>query len=209
MLSHVVVGLSLHPLELLGGTYDWLILLVVAVLLFGGTRLAGIGKGAGRAIREFKEETGSLGKATAKQLNPTPARPPPRPRPRLPASRRRPTRRPKPPEHRLTNQTPPMSSMAKTRRFDLSWLKPPKPAEDGRMALVDHLREFRYRLIVAVSAMIMVAFVAWYFFQGLFRVVMWPLDQAVTAIQRTGPTCPSRSATRASPHRCCYGSKCR
>ena len=76
MLSHVVVGLSLHPLELLGGTYDWLILLVVAVLLFGGTRLAGIGKGAGRAIREFKEETGSLSKAEKQQqLSPAPAAP--------------------------------------------------------------------------------------------------------------------------------------
>ena len=75
MLSHVVVGLSLHPLELLGGTYDWLILLVVAVLLFGGTRLAGIGKGAGRAIREFKEETGSLRDSDKKQLSPTPAAP--------------------------------------------------------------------------------------------------------------------------------------
>lgn len=51
---------AIAPLELLGGTYDWLILLVVAILLFGGTRLAGIGKGAGRAIREFKEETGDL-----------------------------------------------------------------------------------------------------------------------------------------------------
>jgi sec-independent protein translocase protein TatA len=32
------------------------ILLVVALLLFGGSRVAGMGKGAGRAIREFKEE---------------------------------------------------------------------------------------------------------------------------------------------------------
>ena len=36
--------------------YEWVILLVVALLLFGGTRIAGMGKGAGRAIREFKEE---------------------------------------------------------------------------------------------------------------------------------------------------------
>ncbi|MHB1009240.1 MAG: twin-arginine translocase TatA/TatE family subunit [Propionibacteriaceae bacterium] len=35
---------------------EWVILLVVALLLFGGSRLAGMGKGAGRAIREFKEE---------------------------------------------------------------------------------------------------------------------------------------------------------
>jgi len=36
--------------------YEWVILLVVALLLFGGSRVAGMGKGAGRAIREFKEE---------------------------------------------------------------------------------------------------------------------------------------------------------
>ncbi len=65
MFSQLVVTIA--PLELLGGTYDWLILLVVAVLLFGGTRLAGIGKGAGRAIREFKEETGDLKGAKQKQ----------------------------------------------------------------------------------------------------------------------------------------------
>ena len=41
---------------------DWVILAVVALLLFGGTRLAGIGKGAGRAIREFKEETQTVKK---------------------------------------------------------------------------------------------------------------------------------------------------
>lgn len=33
-----------------------IILLVVVLLLFGGSRLAGMGKGAGRAIREFKDE---------------------------------------------------------------------------------------------------------------------------------------------------------
>ena len=40
----------------LPGGMEWVILLVVAMLLFGGTRIAGMGKGAGRAIREFKEE---------------------------------------------------------------------------------------------------------------------------------------------------------
>lgn len=44
----------------LPGGMEWVILLVVALLLFGGSRLAGIGKGTGRAIREFKEETQGL-----------------------------------------------------------------------------------------------------------------------------------------------------
>lgn len=42
------------------GWQELLVILVIALLLFGGTRLAGIGKASGRAIREFKEETRDL-----------------------------------------------------------------------------------------------------------------------------------------------------
>lgn len=42
------------------GTTELLIILAVALLIFGGTKLAGLGRGAGRAIREFKEETKGL-----------------------------------------------------------------------------------------------------------------------------------------------------
>ena len=38
------------------GGWEWIIILAVALLLFGGSRLAGLGKGVGRSIREFKEE---------------------------------------------------------------------------------------------------------------------------------------------------------
>ena len=38
------------------GVPELLIILVVALLLFGGSRLEGLGKGVGRSIREFKEE---------------------------------------------------------------------------------------------------------------------------------------------------------
>lgn len=47
------------------GWPELLIVLLVAVLLFGGTRLAGVGKASGRAIREFKEETADLKKPKA------------------------------------------------------------------------------------------------------------------------------------------------
>ncbi len=44
-----------------------IVLLVVVLLLFGGSRLAGMGKGAGRAIREFKDEVkGSDDKSATK-----------------------------------------------------------------------------------------------------------------------------------------------
>lgn len=49
----------------LPGGFEWVIIALVALLLFGGSRLAGIGKSAGRAIREFKEETASGKKAEA------------------------------------------------------------------------------------------------------------------------------------------------
>ena len=42
------------------GGWEWVIIALVALVLFGGTKLAGIGKNAGKAIREFKEETDAL-----------------------------------------------------------------------------------------------------------------------------------------------------
>ena len=38
------------------GWQELLIILVIVVLLFGGAKLAGVGKATGRAIREFKDE---------------------------------------------------------------------------------------------------------------------------------------------------------
>ncbi len=52
---------------------DLLVIILLALLLFGGTRLAGLGKGAGRAIREFKEETDSLRKRGADTADQTSA----------------------------------------------------------------------------------------------------------------------------------------
>lgn len=45
------------PLVLGLGPTELLIILAVVLLLFGGSRLAGLGRSSGRAIREFKEET--------------------------------------------------------------------------------------------------------------------------------------------------------
>ena len=46
----------------LPGGMEWVILAIIALLVFGGSRLANAGKNAGKAIREFKEETSSLSK---------------------------------------------------------------------------------------------------------------------------------------------------
>lgn len=39
------------------GPSELVIILIIVILLFGGSRLAGLGKSAGRALKEFKEET--------------------------------------------------------------------------------------------------------------------------------------------------------
>jgi sec-independent protein translocase protein TatA len=56
------------------GGWEIAIIAVVVLVLFGGTKLANIGKNAGKAIREFKEET-DAGKAAveppAKPAEPT------------------------------------------------------------------------------------------------------------------------------------------
>ena len=43
------------------GGWEWVIIAVVALILFGGARLANFGKNAGKAIRDFKEETSASG----------------------------------------------------------------------------------------------------------------------------------------------------
>jgi sec-independent protein translocase protein TatA len=43
------------------GPTELIIILVIVLVLFGGARLAGLGKSTGRAIKEFKEETKGLG----------------------------------------------------------------------------------------------------------------------------------------------------
>ncbi len=61
------------------GGWEWVILALIALLLFGGSRLAGIGKNAGKAIREFKEETATL-RSGSSPAEP-PATPPVQPSP--------------------------------------------------------------------------------------------------------------------------------
>ena len=51
----------MHSLAFMGlGPQELIIILVIVLLLFGGSRLAGLGKSSGRALKEFKEETRGL-----------------------------------------------------------------------------------------------------------------------------------------------------
>ena len=50
----------MNPLIFNLGPTELLIILAIVLLLFGGSRLAGLGKSTGRALKEFKEETKGL-----------------------------------------------------------------------------------------------------------------------------------------------------
>lgn len=50
----------MQPLIFNLGPMELVIILVIVLLLFGGSRLAGLGKSTGRALKEFKEETKGL-----------------------------------------------------------------------------------------------------------------------------------------------------
>lgn len=50
----------MSPMVLGLGMPEMIIILVIVLVLFGGARLAGLGKSTGRAIKEFKEETRGL-----------------------------------------------------------------------------------------------------------------------------------------------------
>jgi sec-independent protein translocase protein TatA len=70
--------LSLTPLILGLGAPEMVIILIIVLLLFGGSRLAGLGKSTGRALKEFKEETKGLSdKDKATDITPGPQVAPP------------------------------------------------------------------------------------------------------------------------------------
>ena len=37
------------------GGWEWIIILVIVIILFGGSKLAGVGAALGQSIREFRE----------------------------------------------------------------------------------------------------------------------------------------------------------
>ena len=49
------------------GTTELILILIIAIALFGTTRIAGIGKAMGKSIREFKEELNTDTEAAKKE----------------------------------------------------------------------------------------------------------------------------------------------
>jgi sec-independent protein translocase protein TatA len=41
------------------GGWEWIIILVIVIILFGGSKLAGVGSALGQSIREFREAVSS------------------------------------------------------------------------------------------------------------------------------------------------------
>lgn len=72
-------------------------------------------------------------------------------------------------------------------RMSLGWLKPPKPAPGGVMSLADHLRELRYRIIVATVAIVIASLVAAIWYDPLYQILMRPYLVAVEMLAESNP----------------------
>lgn len=48
------------------GTSEMVLLVVLALLIFGGSRISGLGKALGTSIRDFKAETADINKTEVK-----------------------------------------------------------------------------------------------------------------------------------------------
>jgi sec-independent protein translocase protein TatC len=73
------------------------------------------------------------------------------------------------------------------RRLIPGWLKPPPATEDGVMRLADHLRELRYRLIISVGAIVILAIVSALWYDQLYRILMNPYLRAVDMLSVSDP----------------------
>jgi len=72
-------------------------------------------------------------------------------------------------------------------RFSLKWLKPPPAPPDGSMTLFEHLRELRYRLVVAALAIIVGMIVAWFFREPLMALLQEPYFKAIESLKVKNP----------------------
>jgi sec-independent protein translocase protein TatC len=71
--------------------------------------------------------------------------------------------------------------------FSLAWLKPPVVPPDGSMTLFEHLRELRYRLVVAATAIIVAMIICAFFYQQMYLLLLHPYSVAKTALEASKP----------------------
>jgi sec-independent protein translocase protein TatC len=72
-------------------------------------------------------------------------------------------------------------------KFSLAWLKPPVLPADGSMTLFEHLRELRYRLVVAALAILVGTVVAWFFHKQLQHLLRYPYDVGIAQLKTNNP----------------------
>lgn len=75
-------GIIILPLGLVGGvgSMEMILVLVIALMLFGGKGLPNIAKGVGRAMREFKRATSEVEVELKRAIEEEPVKRAPRPR---------------------------------------------------------------------------------------------------------------------------------
>jgi sec-independent protein translocase protein TatC len=73
------------------------------------------------------------------------------------------------------------------RRLSLAWLKAPPLPEDGNMTLFEHLKELRYRLVIASLSIIIAMAACLIFNKQLFNVLLQPYLRAVALAKKTRP----------------------
>lgn len=74
------------------------------------------------------------------------------------------------------------------RKRRLSWLRPPQMDEGGSMALMDHLREVRYRVTIATLAVVLASLASIYFYRDLVRFIMQPYYSARDQVLASNPS---------------------
>lgn len=79
------------------------------------------------------------------------------------------------------------ATAVRRRSPDLSWLRPPKPDDEGSMALADHLRELRYRVIVSALAIVVAMVVCLVWRDFLLRLVFRPYQTSIAMYRADHP----------------------
>jgi sec-independent protein translocase protein TatC len=80
-----------------------------------------------------------------------------------------------------------ISVLGRPVRLNLNWLKPPPTPPDGAMTLFEHLRELRYRLVIAVGAILIGMILSFVFYDQLFEVLRRPYDIAIASLKEKNP----------------------
>lgn len=73
------------------------------------------------------------------------------------------------------------------KKFSLAWLKPPPVPPDGVMALGDHLRELRYRIVAALVWIVLGMTVMAFLYQPLYELLLHPWSAAVDSLRQSRP----------------------